>query len=334
MPTLVYNSANTVYAGALTGRVLIGRRLPSGLSLADPSVSRLHAWIDPLTGNGPGWIITDAGGKSGLSVNGKPIQRHQLNDGDVIGIGAVRIRFVAEDVLPLNAKPVHFSLPSQDAAGAGILFNCSCGAPIWVVTELAGKKGICRHCKNPVTVPGSFPAAIAATTSAPAPQAVAPRRTYRCAVCHADISADENLINCPDCAMHFHADCWQENLGCSSYGCPQVNALQPQTTTDGSAQTIGAALSGNSHIAGESDASSSTPWELIAIAASVLATILGALAFGIPAALVAAWTLVLMLQHRRKSLLLIALLISMAGIVVGLAASDIWYFNGHVPTIR
>jgi hypothetical protein len=41
-----------------------------------------------------------------------------------------------------------------------------------------------------------------------------------------------------------------------------------------------------------------------------------------------------MLQHRRKSLLLIALLISMAGIVVGLAASDIWYFNGHVPTIR
>jgi transcriptional regulator with GAF, ATPase, and Fis domain len=55
-----------------------------GLRIRDPLVSRSHArvWCD-----GTKDTLTDLGSKHGTSVNGQPITKHVLQDGDLIGIG-------------------------------------------------------------------------------------------------------------------------------------------------------------------------------------------------------------------------------------------------------
>jgi hypothetical protein len=46
-----------------------------------------------------------------------------------------------------------------------------------------------------------------------------------CGVCHCPITLFDEVQACPSCGMSFHADCWQENRGCSAYGCAYVGAL-------------------------------------------------------------------------------------------------------------
>lgn len=47
----------------------------------------------------------------------------------------------------------------------------------------------------------------------------------RCAICQTAIVAGEVVVICPDCALPFHDECWQENRGCAQYGC----ASAPET---------------------------------------------------------------------------------------------------------
>ena len=170
MPTLSYTTNNTPCSGLLNSRVLIGRRLSHGVVVDDPTVSRLHAWIDPIANDNSDWVITDAGSKIGTYVNEHRIGRQVLHDGDVIRVGSVQVLFRDADQLDPEARRVDLSAPSGVVQTAGILFDCQCGAPLWVGNDLAGKKGICRHCKQPVTVPRLVNRA----AFTPAPQAVAP----------------------------------------------------------------------------------------------------------------------------------------------------------------
>jgi len=150
----------------------------------------------------------------------------------------------------------------------------------------------------------------------------------KCAVCHAAIVAGEEMTACPDCAMIFHVECWEENYGCSSYGCPQVNCLaagEAETILDYPAIADPATLD---------EPRSSLPWELIILAASVVGTLLGALAFGIPAAVVAliAFVVLIVKKPQRTFLLAAAIVICLIGIAGGLLVSDFWYFSArHVP---
>ncbi len=51
-----------------------------------------------------------------------------------------------------------------------------------------------------------------------------------CAICQTPIARGELIVACPSCEAPYHADCWQENGGCGSYGC----ALSPsQVKEDG-----------------------------------------------------------------------------------------------------
>ncbi|HEY2588541.1 MAG TPA: FHA domain-containing protein [Tepidisphaeraceae bacterium] len=54
-----------------------------------------------------------------------------------------------------------------------------------------------------------------------------PRTDTICGACQSPISMLEPTTTCPDCGVAFHADCWTENRGCSSYGCKQVGILDP-----------------------------------------------------------------------------------------------------------
>ncbi|MDQ1700665.1 MAG: hypothetical protein QOG34_2528 [Frankiaceae bacterium] len=68
----------------------IGRGEGVDIALPDPSVSRLHA---ELVRRGPHVYVADLGlSANGTRVNGRPIGRKVLADGDVLSFGAARAR--------------------------------------------------------------------------------------------------------------------------------------------------------------------------------------------------------------------------------------------------
>ena len=76
---------------ALRGEVTtIGRGTGVDVAIDEPSVSRLHAEI---VKRGPHYYVADLGlSSNGTRVNGRPIGRRVLVDGDVISFGAARVR--------------------------------------------------------------------------------------------------------------------------------------------------------------------------------------------------------------------------------------------------
>ncbi|GIH70406.1 FHA domain-containing protein [Sphaerimonospora thailandensis] len=79
----------------------IGRGRGVDIRLADPSVSRLHA---EFVRRGTYLYVVDLGlSRNGTRVNGRPIARRVLDDGDVVSFGAARARvggIPREDLAP------------------------------------------------------------------------------------------------------------------------------------------------------------------------------------------------------------------------------------------
>jgi DNA-binding CsgD family transcriptional regulator len=75
----------------LTGEVTtVGRGQGVDIALDDPSVSRLHA---ELVRRGEHVYVSDLGlSANGTRVNGRPVGKRVLNDGDVVSFGACRTR--------------------------------------------------------------------------------------------------------------------------------------------------------------------------------------------------------------------------------------------------
>ena len=68
----------------------VGRGKGCDIMLDDPSVSRLHA---ELVRRGPYVYVTDLGlSRNGTRVNGRPVARRVLDEGDVLSFGAARCR--------------------------------------------------------------------------------------------------------------------------------------------------------------------------------------------------------------------------------------------------
>ena len=76
---------------SLRGEVTtVGRGRGVDIRLEDPSVSRLHA---ELVRRGPYVYVVDLGlSRNGTRVNGRPVARRVLDDGDVVSFGAARCR--------------------------------------------------------------------------------------------------------------------------------------------------------------------------------------------------------------------------------------------------
>ena len=68
----------------------IGRIDTSDISLSDAGVSRQHAEVRR---EGDEWVVVDLGSTNGTIVNGKPIRRHRLAQGDRIEVGETTIEF-------------------------------------------------------------------------------------------------------------------------------------------------------------------------------------------------------------------------------------------------
>lgn len=70
--------------------ITIGRAETNTLVLNDGSVSRNHARIDCGQNR---YMLTDCGSKNGTLVNGRPIQAHVLQEGDVVRVGGTELAF-------------------------------------------------------------------------------------------------------------------------------------------------------------------------------------------------------------------------------------------------
>ena len=80
------------------GPVYIGRQSQSQVFLPDRTVSRQHALLFN-TQNGT-WMLQDMGSSNRTTVNGKPISKVQLHEGDVIGVADFTLE-------------IHFESPAQ-----------------------------------------------------------------------------------------------------------------------------------------------------------------------------------------------------------------------------
>ena len=87
----------------------IGRKGDNGLSIEDPSVSGHHAKIVKIQSV---FFVEDLHSTNGTLVNNKPIDRHQLQDTDVIMIGNHRLLF--QDVVKPEMVPAWSSAGEAD----------------------------------------------------------------------------------------------------------------------------------------------------------------------------------------------------------------------------
>jgi len=158
----------------LPPRVLIGRRSMNHLVIDDPTVSRMHAWIDR---RGDDFILTDMRSRTGTRVNGRPLaRRRKLLSGDIIEIGPAKITFVSSDALPADVEPL--DLPREPAMlprDLGIRFDCPhCHAPMWASVQYAGHGGICTYCGDGFTIPRTVVPGTAASRPEATRPAIAP----------------------------------------------------------------------------------------------------------------------------------------------------------------
>ena len=74
-------------------RVVLGRSREADVVLDDPNVSRRHA---EMRRDGERWSIADLGSTNGVKVNGRRVERAELDPGDEIVLGTLELRFEVE----------------------------------------------------------------------------------------------------------------------------------------------------------------------------------------------------------------------------------------------
>ncbi len=102
----------------LKSRIMLGRRPGNDVVIDHLTVSGQHAAIDTTT---TGSFVLDLGSTNGTLVNGQPIKKHLLQNGDIIDIGKYKVRYQndTEDYdLPdaaLKIKPSSLSVSTVSA---------------------------------------------------------------------------------------------------------------------------------------------------------------------------------------------------------------------------
>ncbi len=100
-----------------TGLTTIGRGEGNVLVIPDISVSRQHSRVEKQEGR---WVVLDQGSGNGTRVNGRPVERYPLRNGDEIEMGDSRLKFLEPaGVLVQNASPVSPRLPPGDGEITG-----------------------------------------------------------------------------------------------------------------------------------------------------------------------------------------------------------------------
>ena len=72
-----------------------------------------------------------------------------------------------------------------------------------------------------------------------------------CPICCSEFSVGDSLVICPDCKTIYHSECWDENHGCSTYGCASTKHLETHNAASGDADAgmVKCPFCGESHAA-------------------------------------------------------------------------------------
>lgn len=93
----------------------IGKSRANDIVLPLPSVSRFHAVIAKKRRD---WVVTDTFSKNGVLVNGKKIEgKAVIEDGDLISIGTVPLRFQCAEAISSTTKK-----QMRKTAGGGVAY--------------------------------------------------------------------------------------------------------------------------------------------------------------------------------------------------------------------
>ncbi|MGH8148888.1 MAG: AAA family ATPase [Steroidobacteraceae bacterium] len=96
------------------GRLILGRTVDNDVQIDSRFVSRHHCQIITTA---EGSVIEDLNSTNGIHVQGKRVRRHNLNDGDVVVIGAHDLMYVDER-LAARRSPMTQTVPGAQAADA------------------------------------------------------------------------------------------------------------------------------------------------------------------------------------------------------------------------
>ena len=194
-----------------------------------------------------------------------------------------------------------------------INFRCpECNILHALEDELAGLKAKCENCNNQFIIPNS-------STTEDAGEKKQLSIEKRCSFCSMDIEDDEGIVICPSCGMMFHEDCWEENFGCATYGCDQVDILKPPPPiiTNDDFQNI-------PNVPPPLHSETMMQWEFPILACSLISALLGLFTYGlfcVPAGIggILYWTI----SKRKKNtaVMVISTVICGIGFIIGLIVS-------------
>jgi hypothetical protein len=126
---------------------------------------------------------------------------------------------------------------------------------------------------------------------------------------------------CPACKLPFHAECWNENRGCSAFGCSQVNVKEKPIV-------IEPVMVANPGDRTREPPPAEFPHEYLYLAASVCCFVLSLFTWGCPSLLCLLGVMVLLAKNREPrhpSILLLGVLASILGLVIGaLVSRSLW----------
>src|SRR5262245_51223204 len=91
MPKLVITDNEGSRTLALEREVKAGRLAENEIHLKVPEASRHHCRFFEEKGS---WFVEDMGSSNGTLVNGRKVSKFELQDGDLISVGAVTMRFL------------------------------------------------------------------------------------------------------------------------------------------------------------------------------------------------------------------------------------------------
>lgn len=121
--------------------VRVGKDPTCDLTLADPSVSRIHLQIEEEP---DGYVLRDLGSTNGTRVNGTPVREAVLTPGALIDMGGTSLRFEAYDrmvpVLPATEDRFH-GLIGRSAAMRELFGHLKLAAPTMLSVLLLGETG-------------------------------------------------------------------------------------------------------------------------------------------------------------------------------------------------
>ncbi|MGC4033435.1 MAG: FHA domain-containing protein [Tepidisphaeraceae bacterium] len=302
----------------LNGTSTIGRDGTNDIIVKHPTVSRNHARIDEMDGR---YFLTDFSSRNGTRINGRAVAMNEpLQNGSRIRIGHVRAWFYVK--MPGKLPR---SLSTRDS---GIVFHCVCGQRLWSASDTSGMSVVCNACNQNVEVParsddddemsGTVQDARLAVQSAD--------EATVCGICQWPIDPQEQTHVCSDCKTPSHQECWLENRGCSTYGCSQVNALAPKPTAEAAALPP---VVDDGRASVTTVAKPAVAWGHMLLGLSVVAALVGLLAFGVPAALLALASLIRLITTRQKErgVLAASVLIAVIGAAAGVMISRFWWLD-------